>query len=287
MDVDDNPGPNRAGASASEDAEPLTAAGRAPAPPRLAATVVLVRPAQAGFETYIIRRAATMVYGGIYAFPGGTVDPADFHPIDWCGPTPEEWGRRLALPPEVAHAVVCAAAREVFEEAGVLLAGPGPDAVVGDVSGADWERVRMALVAREIEFVDLLRDRGLVLRTDLMAPWARWITPESRPRRFDTYFFVAALPPGQRTREASEEADHTMWVRPAEVLAQVEAGDVQMLPPTFVTLSEVAVCETVADVFAAAAHRDGGTPVPRQLHARAADVAGVRLARSRITRSGR
>jgi len=244
-----------------------SANGRASAAPRVAATVVLLRPAPTGFETYVIRRAATMVFGGMYAFPGGTVDPADSERLDWCGPSPAEWGRRLTLPPETAQAVVCAAAREVFEEAGVLLAGPGPDTVVGDVSGDDWERARQALVAREIGFAELLRERRLVLRTDLMAPWARWITPEGRPRRFDTYFFVAALPEGQRTRNVSEEADHTMWLPPAEALARVEAGEIQMLPPTFVTLTEVAACGTIAEVFATAAHRDGGTPVSRRHHA--------------------
>ena len=79
----------------------------------------------------------------------------------------------------------------------MLLAGADADTVVGDVSGADWERARLALIARELGFAELLDRHGLVLRSDLLVPWARWITPEFEPRRFDTYFFLAALPEGQ------------------------------------------------------------------------------------------
>nr|BFE67486.1 hypothetical protein GCM10020092_007870 [Actinoplanes digitatis] len=88
-----------------------------PAPARPAATVVLLRPADEAFEVYVLRRATTMVFGGVYAFPGGGVDAAD---------RPEtlkrDWSRRLGLPEAEARAVVGAAARELFEEAGILLA---------------------------------------------------------------------------------------------------------------------------------------------------------------------
>ncbi|MFB6397962.1 NUDIX hydrolase [Polymorphospora sp. 2-325] len=231
-----------------------------PVPPRVAATVVLLRPADAGdFEAYVIRRLAAMAFGGMHAFPGGGVDPTDSEgQLDWAGPDTGEWGRRLGLSDGPAQAVVCAAVREVFEEAGVLLAGPGGDTVVGDVSGDDWEAARRALVARELGFADLLRERRLTLRSDLLVPWSRWITPEFEPRRFDTYFFVALLPRGQRTRDVSGEADHTMWIKPAEAVARAEAGGFAMLPPTLVTLREVAACADIPAVLAAAADRDAG-----------------------------
>ncbi|MGC5332632.1 NUDIX hydrolase [Micromonospora sp. DT62] len=242
------------------------AEGGTPAPPRVAATVLLLRPAGDDFEVYLIRRVAAMAFGGMYAFPGGGVDPSDSQAhLDWAGPTPAGWGERLGLAPEAAQAVVCAAAREVFEEAGVLLAGPDTQAVVGDVSGDDWEADRVALEQRRGGFADLLARRGLTLRSDLLLPWSRWITPEFEPRRFDTYFFVALLPEGQRTRDVSGEADHTLWVRPADALARAEAGELTMLPPTLVNLAQVAAGGDLAGVARAAATRDASTPVTPRL----------------------
>lgn len=243
--------------------------GSVPAAPRVAATVLLLRPAapppadRGGFEAYLIRRVAAMAFGGVYAFPGGGVDPSDsMAHVDWAGPTPAQWGTRLGLAPTAAQAVVCAAAREVFEEAGVLLAGPDADTVVGDVAGGDWEAARVALERREVGFADLLAQRGLTLRSDLLLPWSRWITPEFEPRRFDTYFFVARLPVGQRTRDVSGEADRTLWISPAGACA---AGELAMLPPTLVTLGQVAACRDLAGVIAAAATRDPATPVMPRL----------------------
>ncbi|MFV2113335.1 NUDIX hydrolase [Micromonospora sp. LOL_025] len=249
-----------------EHARRFRAEGGTPAAPRVAATVLLLRPADDDFEVYLIRRVAAMAFGGMYAFPGGGVDPSDSQAhLDWAGPTPAGWGERLGLTPEAAQAVVCAAAREVFEEAGVLLAGPDAQTVVGDVSGDDWEADRVALEQRRGGFADLLARRGLTLRSDLLLPWSRWITPEFEPRRFDTYFFVALLPEGQRTRDVSGEADHTLWARPADALARAEAGELTMLPPTLVNLAQVAAGGDVAGVARAAATRDAATPVTPRL----------------------
>lgn len=249
-----------------EHARRFRAEGGVPAAPRVAATVLLLRPAGDDFEVYLIRRVAAMAFGGMYAFPGGGVDPSDSQAhLDWAGPTPAGWAERLGLTPAAAQAVVCAAAREVFEEAGVLLAGPDAGTVVGDVSGDDWEADRVALEQRRAGFADLLARRGLTLRSDLLLPWSRWITPEFEPRRFDTYFFVALLPEGQRTRDVSGEADHTLWIRPADALAWAEAGELTMLPPTLVTLAQVAAGGDLAGVAAAAATRDAATPVTPRL----------------------
>ncbi|MEU4370446.1 NUDIX hydrolase [Micromonospora chersina] len=249
-----------------EHARRFRAEGGVPAVPRVASTVLLLRPAGADFEVYLIRRVAAMAFGGMYAFPGGGVDRSDSQAhLDWAGPTPAAWGERLGLDPAAAQAVVCAAAREVFEEAGVLLAGPDGGTVVGDVSGDDWESARQDLVARRTGFADLLAGRGLTLRSDLLLPWSRWITPEFEPRRFDTYFFVALLPEGQRTRDVSGEADHTLWLRPADALARAEAGDLTMLPPTMVTLAQVAASGDLTGVAQAAADRDAATPVTPSL----------------------
>ncbi|MCZ7435122.1 NUDIX domain-containing protein [Micromonospora sp. WMMC241] len=245
-----------------EHARRFHAEGGVPAPARVAATVLLLRPAGDEFEVYLIRRVAAMTFGGMYAFPGGGVDRSDSEAhLGWAGPEPAAWGERFRLDPADAQAVVCAAAREVFEEAGVLLAGPDSGTVVGDVSGDDWEAARQDLVGRRTGFADLLAGRGLTLRSDLLLPWTRWITPEFEPRRFDTYFFVALLPEGQRTRDVSGEADHTLWLRPADALARAEAGELTMLPPTMVTLGEIAAAGDLAGVARAAAERDPGTPI--------------------------
>ncbi|GIF53446.1 hypothetical protein DFJ67_2712 [Asanoa ferruginea] len=250
----------------ADHARRFAAEGRSPAVPRLAATVLLLRPTTPeGFEVYVIRRVAAMAFGGMYAFPGGGVDPSDSRADLGIDET------RLATDPERAQAIVCAAAREVFEEAGVLLAGPTKDTVVGDVSGDDWEAARRALVARELGFAELLRQRDLTLRADLLAPWSRWITPEFEPRRFDTYFFIAALPGGQVTRDVSGEADHTMWIRPGDAVARAERKEVAMLPPTIMTLKQVGECTDIASVFAAAAGREPATPVTPTLDLTGAD----------------
>jgi len=229
-----------------------------PPVPRLAATVVLLRPASGGFEAYLLRRAASMAFAsGMYAFPGGGVDPADARAdLGWTGPPPEVWARRLGRPAGEAQAVVCAAVREVFEEAGVLLAEGAVPA--GD---DELESDRQRLVTHEAHLAEVLARRGLVLRSDLLGAWARWVTPEFETRRFDAYFFVAALPEGQLTRDVSGEADLTLWMRPADAVAGYEAGRMAMLPPTIVMLRELAAYEDIAAVLAAAAERDAARAV--------------------------
>jgi 8-oxo-dGTP pyrophosphatase MutT (NUDIX family) len=230
-----------------EHARRFAAEGRTPAVPRRAATVLLLREAAPGFEVYAIRRAASMAFAsGMYAFPGGGVDPRDESAdVRWEGPDETWWAAALGLPPAAARAVVCAAVREVFEESGVLLAG--------EVVERDLEPQRQAVLARDLSLGALLADLGLPLRSDLLAPWSRWITPEVEPRRYDTWFFLARLPAGQDARDVGGEADHTVWLRPDAV------GDLPMLPPTRVTFAEVA---GYRDIDAAmAAQRDAATPV--------------------------
>ena len=228
-----------------------------PAQPRDAATVVLLRDGGSGLEAYLLRRHRGMAFAaGMYAFPGGTVDPRDADAaVGWAGPPPQEWGQRLGCAPDLARALVCAAVRETFEESGVLLAGQSATAVVADTTGEDWERERAALVDRSLGFADLLLRRGLVLRSDLLGAWAHWITPEFERRRYDTRFFLAALPAGQRTRDVSGEADTVVWMSPGDAVAEADSGALAMLPPTYVTLRDLTEFETVAQALAAAPGR--------------------------------
>ncbi|MDN3294435.1 NUDIX hydrolase [Streptomyces ficellus] len=234
--------------------------------PKRAATVMLLRDgAEEGLRVHMLRRRTSMAFaGGAYAYPGGGVDPRDEHPVRWAGPSPADWAARLGVaPPAEAQAIVCAAVRETYEEAGVLLAGPTADTVVADTTGDDWEADRAALVARELAFADFLDRRGLVLRSDLLGAWARWITPEFEPRRYDTWFFVAALPEGQRTRNASTEADRTVWVRPADAAAGYDRGELLMMPPTIATLRTLERYGSPAAALAASKDQDL-TPVLAQ-----------------------
>ncbi|MFD9789562.1 NUDIX hydrolase [Streptomyces sp. NPDC059070] len=229
-----------------------------PVPPRRAATVLLLRD---GLAVHMLRRRTSMAFaGGAYAYPGGGVDPRDAADdtlrIGWAGPSRETWAARLGVGPDDAQAIVCAAVRETYEEAGVLLAGPDAHSVVGDTTGDDWEADRLALVSRDFSFAEFLDRRGLVLRSDLLGAWARWITPEFEPKRYDTWFFVAALPAGQRTRNASTEADRAVWISPADATAGYERGELLMMPPTVSTLRGLLPCATPADALAASATRD-------------------------------
>src|SRR5436305_13383719 len=237
-----------------------------PAEPRHASTVVLLRDRPDGMQAYLLRRTRTMAFAaGMYVFPGGSVDPRDETLSDdaWAGPPPAEWAGLLSADEGLTKALVCAAVRETFEESGVLLAGAGPDDVVADTTGEEWESDRAALVDRSLSFAAMLDRRGLVLRADLLRPWAHWITPEVEPRRYDTRFFVAALPDGQRTRDVGGESGRGTWERPGDALAAADRGELGMLPPTAFTLNELSTFDTVADVLAAGDARDVRPVLPK------------------------
>jgi len=242
-------------ASLVERAHAFMDAGEAAevAVPRHAATVVLLRDATAGPEVYLLRRAATMAFAaGMHVFPGGSVDPRDGETATaWSGPPAAQWAAWLGCDEPLARALVCAAVRETFEESGVLLAGPHAEDVVVDTTGDDLERDRLGLLDRTVSMAGMLSRRGLVLRSDLLRPWAHWITPEFEPKRFDTRFFVAAVPTGQRPRDVSGEADDTVWLPVAGAVAEHDAGRLAMLPPTIVALREISAFGSVAEVLAA------------------------------------
>ncbi|MBX9387677.1 NUDIX hydrolase [Streptomonospora nanhaiensis] len=221
-------------------------------PVRPAATVMLLRE-RPGLEVYLLRRVRSMPFApGVYVFPGGGVDDRDTdRGVRWAGPSPAAWAEVLGTAEPLARALVCAAVRETFEESGVLLAGPAESGPVADTRGPDWEADRAALVDRSLAFSAFLDRRGLVLRTDLLRAWSRWITPEGEPRRYDTRFFAAALPDGQSTRDVGGEADRVAWLDPAEAVAAWRRGDLAMLPPTAYSCASLAECGSLAAVMAA------------------------------------
>jgi 8-oxo-dGTP pyrophosphatase MutT (NUDIX family) len=241
-----------------EHAREFAEGRRTPAEPRDAATVVLMRAGDRGPELYLLRRQTSMAFaGGMCVFPGGGVDPRDFDTsVAWSGPAPEIWASHVQTSAEMARALVCAAVRETFEESGVLLAGPSAAEVVADTTGDDWEADRRALEAKELAFTSFLRRRELVLRSDLLGGWAAWCTPEFEPRRFRTWFFVAALPPGQRTRDVSSESASVTWMPALGACDAADAQEIGMMPPTYVTCLEVGQYADPDAVLAAAPRRD-------------------------------
>jgi len=229
---------------------PATAPAQ-PAEARDAVTVVLLRDGVPGLEAFLLRRVKGMAFaGGMSVFPGGGVDPRDADTsVAWAGPPPEWWGEVFDVDPATARAFVCAAVRETFEESGVLLAGPDHSSVVADTSA--FAGARQQLVDRDLSLAQFLAAEGLVLRADLMRPWANWVTPYDEPRRYDTRFFVAAIPEGQRADGATTEASDAAWQTPVEAIRDAKEGRRMLMPPTWRTLDEVGTLGTVAAVMAA------------------------------------
>lgn len=227
-----------------------------------AATVMILRdrvPAGDGaaggstVEVFMLRRTSTMEFAPrMMVFPGGGVDPRDADPsLPWAGPSPAEWGGVLIADEATARELVVAAVREVFEECGVLLAGPDADSVVGDVSGPQWQAERQALLSRDVSLAQMLIRRGLVLRSDLLQARAHWITPEFEPKRYDTRIFAALMPAGQIADDQTTEADHAGWADPARLLEDYATGSALMLPPTVVCVEQVAAASSTAEFLAA------------------------------------
>ncbi|QGN59515.1 NUDIX hydrolase [Nostocoides sp. HKS02] len=220
--------------------------------PKPAATVMFVRDGPAGVEVFMLRRVATMAFAPrMMVFPGGGVDARDADTsLPWAGPSPADWASRLEVAESTARELVAAAVREVFEESGVLLAGPTADKVIADVSGDHWQEQRRRLLAREASLSEVLTEHELVLRSDLLGYRSHWITPTFEGRRYDTRFFAAAVPHGQRADDLTTEADLADWVRPADLLASWRAGEALMLPPTIVSVEEVASAASAATFIA-------------------------------------
>jgi 8-oxo-dGTP pyrophosphatase MutT (NUDIX family) len=219
-----------------------------PVPARPAATVVVLRDRPGGLEVYLQRRTRTMGYAaGLWVFPGGAIDPADQDPaVDaaWTGPGPAAWAERLDLGPDQARGAVVAACRECLEEAGILLADR-------PVEEAALAAARQELLGGGHGLAGVLAGLGARLDTSRLRYWAWWVTPEPEPRRYDTRFFIAALPAGAAATMHALEAERERWFP----VTGSSPDPMHMLPPTFCTLRELAGFGSVAEVLAAAEGR--------------------------------
>ncbi|MDB5851381.1 MAG: hydrolase [Rhodoferax sp.] len=218
-------------------------------PPRAAASVVMLRDGPAGLEVFLVQRhGASEVLGGAYVFPGGKLDEADAAPalLARLDQPLHQLHAALGEPDtavDTAAALHVAALREVFEESGVLFARPG---TVAEVSNA------AALLKEGIGFDAALVRLGLRLHTGAVLPWSRWITPTSPSvmnKRFDTRFFVAAVPEGQEARHDDHEAIASVWLPPRAALEQYWDGRIDLAPPQIMSLAHLARHASVDAVF--------------------------------------
>lgn len=222
------------------------------APLRDAATVMLLRDGEPGLEVFLLRRVAGMAFaGGMTVFPGGGVDEGDAAVAGalWSGAEPSWWASRFGTDEARATRLVCAAARETFEECGILLAGKAPGQVVRDAQ--PYHESRGALEKHELDFSGFLAQEGLILGAERLRPWSHWITPVGESRRYDTHFFVAALPEGQTADGQTSEASEVLWSTPTAALEHWRAGQSALLPPTWAQLESLEKFDTVAEVMAA------------------------------------
>lgn len=247
--------------------------------PREAASVILARDGPGGLEVLLLERhAASRFSPGAFAFPGGRVESADAAPgvtVRCRGLTETEAARQMpdVRPARRAIGFWVAALREAFEEAGILLAcGPDGDpldaSALGDVS-AERARCRQDSAS----FGRLLAERDLLLATDRVRYWAHWITPEERPVRYDTRFFVTAAGPDQPPQPDGLEMVSARWIAPAEALARSRLGELALPFPTQRILATVSEHREVDGLLAATRRREVQPVRPRIVR----DAGGERI----------
>jgi 8-oxo-dGTP pyrophosphatase MutT (NUDIX family) len=221
-------------------------------PLRDAATVIILRDSPAGLEVFLVKRhGLSDVLGGAYVFPGGKLDDSDaqldegLH-LDQPVANLHAALAETSLPTQVAKGLFVAALREAFEECGVLFA-------------QDAARGQCDALARQLKdgrmFNLALAEAGLRLHTRAVAPWSRWITPRMpsiSSKRFDTRFFVAALPAGQIASHDNVETTQSVWLKPRAALEQYWSREIEMAPPQIMTLAHLSRFDDLAGALAAA-----------------------------------
>jgi 8-oxo-dGTP pyrophosphatase MutT (NUDIX family) len=220
-----------------------------------AATVILLRDSPAGPEVFMVRRHHAVAFmAGAHVFPGGRVDAGDHGATPaWCDAVEaaQQQFRAATLDDTLAYYV--AAARELFEEAGVLLARTAQGDFVrlsGPAVHARFKQYRADLHAARRTLRDIADAEGLRLALDALIPYAHWVTPPVDTRRFDTRFFVTRMPPHQTPAHDDTEATGSAWMTPAQAIAAAIAREIVLPPPTWATLRELQPFTCVDDGLA-------------------------------------
>lgn len=209
---------------------------RAPAAPVPAATLLLVRDGASGLEVFMLERHPAVEFvPGALVFPGGKVQPSD------ADPALRPRYRGAGDLSDEGLALRAAAIREAFEECRILLARrQGEFALVaGDPLRELATRFRSALQSGASDLRALLEIGDLELAGDLLIPYAHWITPEIVSRRFDTHFFLASAPPDQAALHEGGESVDSLWISPADAIAEEQAGRRTIIFPTLLNLRKL------------------------------------------------
>jgi 8-oxo-dGTP pyrophosphatase MutT (NUDIX family) len=224
--------------------------------PRPAATVVVLRDSPAGPQVFMVRRHEdTAFMGGAHVFPGGRVDAADRAGVDrsWCTGMDAAAAQLGDLPPADAIGFHVAALRELFEEAGVLLARDASGAfvpLVGDDVRARFKQYRADVHDAVRSLRDVISRERLTLALDALVVFAHWVTPPIDVRQFDTRFFLTRVPPDQTPAHDDTETTHSVWITPAEAIAHALRDEIVLPPPTWTTLRELEPFHSVDEALA-------------------------------------
>jgi len=237
------------------------------ADPRPASTVVVLRDSSTGPEAFMVRRHEGNVFmGGAHVFPGGRVDAADHNSgRSWCDGIAHAARQLADLTASEAVAYHVAAARELFEEAGVLLARDASGSFVS-LAGSDAHD-RFTRDRTDVHGGATLRAvverEGLRLALDTLVLFAHWVTPPVDTRQFDTRFFMTRVPPSQTPVHDDTETTHSVWLTPAAAIAQAVAGEIVLPPPTWTTLRELEPFTSVEQALAWARQRHVARRMPK------------------------
>lgn len=196
---------------------------RTPRAARYASSVVLLRDSPTGLETWMGYRPGSSPLG-VISYPGGSLEASDDDALGWLGPSPRHWAESLGTDDVgLARRHVVGGIRELFEETGVLLAGPDLSTTVEGTYSSEWMRIREAVASQEKSFTDVLAKRGLKLRTDLLKPLVNWISPDFAHHRFNTRYFAATVPVNQQPTILDSKGVWGRWVNVPKVIAERDA----------------------------------------------------------------
>ena len=230
---------------------------------RAAATVILLRPsAPTGFEVFLTRRPEGMRFlGGMYCFPGGSVNKEDSSPrtLARCSGVSPQQARKIIgaqFRPQSALGFWIAAIRELFEEVGILLSvgDSGSPISIDGMRSHPLAEKHAALIARSLTFAALLESENLYCNASALAYFSHWQTPAQNSLRFDTRFFLAVLPPAQTPLPSSYEVIHSLWLTPDRAIQLFERGELPLIFPTFASLRTLADFETLGSLFKGFSH---------------------------------
>jgi 8-oxo-dGTP pyrophosphatase MutT (NUDIX family) len=227
--------------------------------PKKAATVILLREIKPqGFEVFLLKRHEKSSFmGGNFVYPGGRVDRSD-ESSEICshckGISPEQAHQILgaSVSPEESLAYWVAGIRELFEEAGVLLAYDkvgAPFRLKHPPQQEKFLNYRDLLQKGKLTICQMVEEEKLLLAADQLHYYAHWITPEARSERFDTRFFLACHPEGQEATYDQKETTIGVWFTPRKALEENLKGEVALSPPTLKTLEDLSRFRSMDEVF--------------------------------------